>query len=108
MTAHYLLTHSGMYHFVLKGGNNDTILVSETYDSKAGAQVGIQSCRLNSPHDGRYQRLSAKDGSPYFVLRAANNEVIGTSETYSSIAGRDNGIQSCKTNGPSAPVIDNV
>ena len=107
MAAHYRLRkNGGQYHFVLKGGNNETILTSERYVSKQGANNGIQSCRTNSPNDARYQRLQARDGSPYFVLRAANNEDIGSSETYSSAQAREIGIASCKANGPGAPVVD--
>lgn len=107
MAAHYRIEkHAGQYHFVLKAGNNETILTSERYVSKQGANNGIQSCRTNSPIDGRYQRLQARDGSPYFVLRAANNEDIGSSETYSSAQARETGIASCKVNGPGAPVVD--
>jgi uncharacterized protein YegP (UPF0339 family) len=106
MAAHYLLQKHSQYHFDLKAGNNETILSSETYASKAGAENGITSCRQNSSNDARYTRLTAKDGSPYFVLKAANGEVIGTSETYSSAAARDKGIDSCKASGPTAPTVD--
>jgi uncharacterized protein YegP (UPF0339 family) len=107
MAAHYRLRkNAGQYHFVLKAGNNETILTSETYASKQGASSGIASCRVNSPIDARYQRLNARDGSPYFVLRANNNEPIGASETYSSTQARDQGIESCKVNGPTTQVVD--
>mgnify|MGYP005664029863 CR=1 FL=1 len=41
-----------------------------------------------------------------FNLRAANNQVIGTSESYESVSARENGIESMKKNGPEASVVD--
>lgn len=108
MASRYVLSgpNSGQYRFVLKAGNNETILNSERYVTKAGAQNGIQSVRTNSPNDDRYVRKNATNGSPMFNLKAANGEIIGTSETYSSTAARETGIASVKANGPTAPVDD--
>ncbi len=52
-----------------------------------------------------FERKAAKNGQPMFNLKAANNEVIGTSETYSSEAARDNGIASVKKNAPRRPLM---
>jgi uncharacterized protein YegP (UPF0339 family) len=41
-----------------------------------------------------------------FNLKAANHQIIGTSETYKSTESRDHGIDSVKANAPSAPVHD--
>ena len=41
-----------------------------------------------------------------FNLKAGNGQVIGSSEMYSSVAARDNGIESVKKNAPDAEVID--
>ena len=87
------------YRFVLKAGNGEVILTSELYKAKASAQNGIESVQKNSPEDGRYDRLEAKNGKPYFNLKAANHQIIGTSQFYSSEAARDNGIESVKKNG---------
>lgn len=43
----------------------------------------------------------------FFVLKAANGETIAQSEMYSSKQAALNGIQSVKTNAPTAPVRDN-
>jgi hypothetical protein len=41
-----------------------------------------------------------------FNLRAANGQVIGTSETYSSESARDNGIDAVKRAAPDAALSD--
>jgi uncharacterized protein YegP (UPF0339 family) len=85
MAARYVLNRSGaQYRFVLKAGNNETILTSELYASKQATLTGIASVKTNSPNDSRYERKNAVNGQAMFNLKAANGERIGTSETYSS------------------------
>ena len=96
----------GQFMFNLKASNGQIILTSERYTTKASAENGIESVRTNSPHDDRYDRLASSNGKPYFVLKALNGQVIGRSELYESAAGRDNGIESVKANGPGSPVRD--
>lgn len=108
MSGWYELSQSsnGQWRFVLKAGNAETILASELYTTRRAAENGIASVQTNSPKDERYEKKNAKDGKPYFNLKAANHEVIGTSEQYSSEAARDKGIASVKTNGPSTTIKD--
>jgi uncharacterized protein YegP (UPF0339 family) len=97
---------SGQYRFNLKAGNGEIILSSEGYQEKQGAQKGIESVKVNAPIDARYERKEASSGQPYFVLKAANGEPIGRSETYSSKSAMENGIESVKKNAPGAAVED--
>lgn len=97
---------SEQYFFNLLAENGKIILVSEMYETKASAQNGIESVKKNASEDGRYNRLTAKDGSPYFTLKAGNHQVIGQSQMYSEESARDNGIESCKANGANASVSD--
>jgi uncharacterized protein YegP (UPF0339 family) len=92
--------------FNLKAANHEVILTSEIYTAKPGALNGIESVKKNALQDGRFERKTAKDGSPYFVLTATNGQVIGVSEMYSSTAAMENGIASVKTNAPAAEVKD--
>src|SRR5690242_2704695 len=104
MAGSFLLEgSSGKYYFNLRAGNNEKILTSETYTTKASAQNGIESVRRNSQDDARYQRKTASNGSPYFTLTATNGETIGRSEMYSSTYAMENGIASVKANAPTAP-----
>ena len=108
MAAQFDLKKSsnGKFFFSLKAGNGQVILNSEMYEAKASATNGIESVKKNAPEDARYDRLSAKDGSPYFTLKATNGQVIGQSQMYSSEAARDHGIASCISNAPGASVDD--
>ncbi len=96
----------GEFYFNLLAGNNEKILSSEMYKAKASAQNGIASVKSNAANDARYERKTAKNGKPYFVLKAANNEVIGTSEQYNSTEAMENGIKAVKSAGPTAPTDD--
>jgi hypothetical protein len=108
MPAAFILRKStnGQFHFNLTAANNKIILSSETYRNKASAQVGIQSVRANCAADGHYQRRTSAKGQAYFVLIAANKEVIGGSEMYSSKAAMERGIASVKRNGRKAAIRD--
>lgn len=98
---------SGQFRFNLKAGNGQVILSSEAYTTKAACNNGIDSVKTNSQNDARYDRLEAKNGSPYFNLKASNGQVIGNSEMYSSKDAMENGIASVKNNAPDATVEDN-
>jgi uncharacterized protein YegP (UPF0339 family) len=107
MAARYDLKRSGdQFHFTLTAGNGETLLSSERYTSRQNALNGIESVRENAPLDTRYARKDASNGAPMFNLKAANSQIIGTSETYSSVTKREDGIQSVKVNAPGATVND--
>jgi uncharacterized protein len=97
---------TGKYRFNLRSGNHQVILSSETYENKSAAENGIESVRKNATDDSQVVRKTAKDGSPYFVIKAKNGETIGKSEMYSSNSGMENGIKSVAANAPTATVVD--
>ncbi|HEY6082914.1 MAG TPA: YegP family protein [Chitinophagaceae bacterium] len=97
---------NGHYHFDLKADNGQVILSSETYNSLAACENGIESVKKNAAEDIRYDKLTSKNGKPYFNLKAANHQIIGTSEMYESVAAMDNGIASVKKNAPGAKVVE--
>ena len=92
--------------FNLKAGNNEVILTSQMYESKASAETGIASVKENASLDERYERKTGSDGKRYFVLRAANKEVIGKSEMYASHAAMEKGVASVKKNAANAAIDD--
>ena len=94
----------GQFHFSLKAANGQVILSSQEYSSKAACENGIESVRKNSADDSKFERKEAKDGRPYFNLKAANAQIIGTSQMYSSEDAMENGIASIKKNAPDAEV----
>lgn len=96
----------GQFRFRLRASNGEIILVSEAYTSKGGGQKGIQSVKENALIDSRFKRKTGSDGKPYFLLVAANGEVIGQGESYSSEAARDKGIKSVQKTASDAPVED--
>ena len=95
---------NGKVSFVLKAGNAEVILRSQMYASMASAENGVASVQTNCGMDERYEKKEAADGRPFFNLKAANSQIIGTSQMYAAASGRDNGIASVKTNGVSKTV----
>ncbi len=98
----------GQFRFVLKAGNGEPILTSELYKAKVSAEAGIASVHANCGNDARYEKNTSTNGKPYFNLKAANSQVIGTSQMYSSTSSRDEGISSVKANGTSKTIKDNT
>ncbi len=91
-------TAAGQWMFNLRAGNHEVILTSETYAAKQGALDGIASVRANGPNASAFTKKVSTAGEPYFVLLAANGQVIGKSEMYNSEASRDKGIASVMRN----------
>jgi uncharacterized protein YegP (UPF0339 family) len=99
-------TNKGSFVFNLKASNGQVILTSEPYSDKRAALNGIESVRKNAGKDANYERRTAKNGQPYFVLKAANDQVIGQSEMYSSKDTMEGGIASVMKNAPDASLED--
>ncbi|MBK5213610.1 MAG: YegP family protein [Flavobacteriaceae bacterium] len=84
------------YYFVLLSRNNKVILTSELYKTEQGLRTGINSVRANAGNRNNYEIRKAINGQPYFLLKAQNGEIIGSSETYSSSQQLENGIKSVR------------
>lgn len=96
----------GEFQFNLKASNGEIILSSEGYKTKASCLNGIESVKKNSVEEKRFETLVAKNGKPYFVLKATNGQVIGQSQMYASEASCANGIASVMKNAPEADVVE--
>jgi uncharacterized protein YegP (UPF0339 family) len=54
---------------------------------------------------GKFE-IKKSAGQYHFVLKAGNGEIIATSERYTTKAAAKNGIDSVKSNAPTAPTVD--
>jgi uncharacterized protein YegP (UPF0339 family) len=100
-------SESGKYYFRLKASNGQVILSSQGYTTKANAINGTASVAKNAVSKDNFEVKTAADGSPFFnLLSAANGQVIGSSEMYSSKAAMENGIESVMRTAPNAEVVD--
>ena len=53
---------------------------------------------------GKFEITVNDKGQYHFVLKAANGQVIATSQVYKSLESAKNGVESVKKNAPDAPV----
>jgi uncharacterized protein YegP (UPF0339 family) len=97
---------AGEYRFRLKAGNGQIVLTSEGYSAKAGAMNGIESVTKNADDDSRFERTETEKGAFRFSLKAANHQIIGTSQNYESASSRDNGIEAVARAATGAAVED--
>ena len=99
-------TSDGHYHFHLKAANGEIIFSSQRYKAKASAEGGVDAVKANAPIDAHFERLTSSSNEPYFILKAANGETVGCSQMYSSTEAMEKGIESVKTNAPTAALVD--
>ncbi|MGJ8634372.1 MAG: YegP family protein [Luteolibacter sp.] len=95
---------SGKFMFNLKAGNQQVILTSQLYSSKASALAGIASVQKHGTDDKYFELKESTSNQPYFNLKASNAQVIGKSQMYSSDAAAKGGIESVKKNAPSTEI----
>ncbi len=97
---------AGEHRFRLKAGNGEVILTSEGYKEKAGCANGIESVKKNATNADRFEKKQTGSGKYRFNLKSGNHQVIGTSQSYDSESGCDNGIASVGRSAPDAKVVD--
>lgn len=97
---------AGKHRFRLKAGNGEIILTSQGYSARAGCANGIESVRKHAPDSANFEKKKSGTDKFMFNLKASNQQVIGTSQSYKTASGRDNGIKSVQQNGPSAEVVE--
>ena len=97
---------NGEFQVNLKASNGEVILTSEGYTPKAACINGAESVKKNAVEEKRYEKMVAKNGKPYFTLKATNGQIIGQSQMYASERNRDNGIASVMKNAPVAEIVE--
>ena len=99
---------AGKFRFNLKAANGLVILSSEAYNTKKACDNGMESVKKNCKDDSKFDRTKAKNGKSRFNLKAANGQVIGTSQMYASNSSMEKGIASVKKNAPKASIVENL
>ena len=97
---------AGAFRFRLKAGNSQTILSSEGYKDKASCSKGIASVKKNCANPKRFVKKQTASGKFVFNLTATNGQVIGTSQSYASESGCNNGIKSVASSAPGAATVE--
>lgn len=86
----------GQHYFTLVAANGEDVLRSEGYAKNAGVDNGIFSVLENGNDKRNFDLLEAKNGDWYFNLKAANGEIIGTSELYASKSNANRGARTVR------------
>ena len=92
--------------FNLKAANGEIILTSQPYKSRAYALNGIELVRKYSAIDERFEIRKNDDATLFFVLKAANSQIIGTSKIHHALQALQKGIASVKRNAPYAHIAE--
>ena len=107
------------YKFDLKASNGLIITTSEVYETRAACRKGIESVRKNAlkakledqtvqnfqvATNPKFQLYEDKGGQYRFRLNSRNGQTIAISESYTTKAACENGIESIRKNAPEAEV----
>ena len=105
--------------FDLRSGNGETVATSEVYETEAACRKGIESVRKNAETakfldltlaegktvtNPRFELFQDKAGAFRFRLKARNGGVIAVSESYSTKAACENGMESVRNNAAEAQI----
>ena len=105
--------------FDLRSGNGETVATSEVYETEAACRKGMESVRKNAEKakildltlaegktvtNPRFELFQDKAGAFRFRLRARNGGVIAVSESYSTKAACENGMESVRNNAAEAQI----
>ena len=101
-----LMSKNGKFRFNLKAGNNQVIISSQLYEKRISATNGIKSIKKHCNDDKCFEKKVAKNGKPYFVLKAKNGQAIGKSQQYASTSTMAKGIRAIRNAAPDAEVVD--
>lgn len=96
----------GEFRFRLKAGNNQNVLSSEGYKTRASCANGIESVRKNCTDAKRFEMNSTPTGKYRFKLTSPNGQTIGVSQNYNSDSGCRNGIKAVARAADGASVVD--
>lgn len=88
--------------YLCRGAIDLRIGSTEGCKVKSGANNGIKSVKKKAVILGRYDVFEGKSGKWYFNLKAGNQQVILSSEGYSSKQGAKSGTDSVERNEPGA------
>ena len=99
---------NGEFQFNLKASNGQVILTSEGYTTKTACLNGVESVRKNSQDPAKFEVKVAKNGKPFFNLKASNGQVIGASQMYASEETLKKGVASVAKSAPEAPVVEEI
>ena len=94
------------FQFNLIARNGEKILHSEGYTTRENCLNGIKSVKSHAHDDNNYEHKISINSKYYFILKAANGQVIGVSEMYETSVGKEKGIEAVKKNAGEADVLD--
>lgn len=86
----------GRFYFNLMAANGENVLRSQSYTRLASAEGGVSSVLENGYDKRNFDVQQASNGDWYFNLLAANHQVIGTSELYSSKSNAERGARTVR------------
>jgi uncharacterized protein YegP (UPF0339 family) len=99
-------SRGGGYYFNLKATNGQVILTSLMFPTMDECKKALETARMVSSDDTRFERKISTNDKPFFNLVSADGQVLGKSELYESDASMEKGIASVRKNGPTTNIVE--
>ena len=121
MSKYVIRPVTGGVKFDLRAANGQVIATSEVYSTPAACRKGIESVRKcagaagleDQTADGfkhlsnpKFELYADKAGQFRFRLKARNGKIIAASESYTTKAGCENGIESVRANAAQSEISE--
>lgn len=75
-------TQDKLYTFSFTLNDEEELLYSELYDSKEAVEDGVDLMRTIASFSSRYHQKRSDDDQHYFVIKAANDQLVATSKLF--------------------------
>ncbi len=99
---------NGHFQFILKADNGQVLLSSQGYTLLTACENGVDAVKRNCSIMRRYELKTSGNRQHFFNLKAANGQIVATSEVYTNLVSRDNGVAAVMRIGIMAPVEYNL
>ena len=85
---------TNQFRFNIFASNGQIVLSSEQYTTEAAAWNGVFAAQDAATAASSFAILQATDGRFYFTLTASNDEIVGTSQMYTTKESAESGVAS--------------
>ncbi len=75
---------TGQWHFNMHAKNGQIVVSSESYTTEAAAYNGAYAVQTEGQNAAAYTVKQSASGTFYFTVQALNNQIIGTSQQYTT------------------------
>lgn len=90
------MMRNGHYFFSILASNGEIVFRSEEYLSEVECLKAIDYVKIAAQSDSNFERITHPNNDYSFLVKSSTGKLLGKSERYASMTGRENGIAAVK------------